>query len=145
MSVQFKAYANGFINHVQENIQQKRVSSIESAIQVIRDLITKYSGPEIICCQNDQFACDLILLGSLVKSSAKIGISPQLKNPYPGMTFKTLAEKIRGMQVLDDCRYTKKSRYDDSIRSHRVKDSIETSIQSLEEHMCGLKLESFLP
>ncbi|CZR67620.1 uncharacterized protein PAC_17519 [Phialocephala subalpina] len=127
------------------NIGQNRLYCIESTIQVIYDLITKYSGPEIICC-NDRFACDAILLGSLLKRSATIGISPRPKNPYPGMTFKRLAEQIREMQVLDNCGHTSgDGTYYDYINGNGIKDSIEASLRSLEDRMCGLKLESFLP
>jgi hypothetical protein len=68
--------------------------SIKSTIQVIYDLITKYSGLEIICPSIDRFACDATLLGSLLKSLAIIGISPRPKDPYLGITFKRLAEQI---------------------------------------------------
>ena len=135
---------NRFINHVQGNIQRKRLYSIDRAIQVIYDLIAKYSGPEIICCNDDRFACDAILLGSLLKSSAAIGILPRPKNPYPGMTFKTLAEQIREMKVLDQCRYAQRGYYTSSS-CHKINDSIEASIRSLEDVMCGLNLKSFLP
>ncbi len=64
-----------------QEIFSKRVySSIESAIQIIYDPISKYS-------------CHSMVLGSLLKSSAVIGISPRPKSPYPGMPFKTLAAK----------------------------------------------------
>lgn len=42
------------------------------------------------------------------------------------------------MDVLDDC--GNRRHY-----SHGVKDSIEASLRSLEDRMCGLELESFLP
>ena len=126
---------------MQGNIQQKRLHSIESAIQVIYNQITKYSGPEIICGGNDRFHCDAILLGSLLKSSAAIGISPRPTNPYPDMTFNKLAEQIRGMLVLDE---HGGGGYYQSTHHHGIKHSIEASLRSLEDHMSGLKLELFL-
>lgn len=123
-------------------IQQRRIDGIERAIQVIDDLITKYSGPEIVCSNGERFACDAILLGSLIKSSAAIGILPRPKNPYPGVTFKTLAEQIRKMQVLDICKDNHRDYYS---LNHGVKDSIEASMRSLEDGMRGLKLKHFLP
>lgn len=101
----------------------------------------------MICCNDDQFMCDAALLGSLLKSSTAIGISPRPKNPYPGMTFKRLGEQIREMQVLDDCRYlipSKRGAFYAS-RSHRIKDWIEASLSSLADQLDGLRLESFLP
>lgn len=135
---------------MQGTIQQKRLYGIESAIRVVYDLIAKYSSPKINCSNDDNpFLCDAVLLGSLIKSSAEIGISPRPKNPFPGMTFKGLAEQIRGMKVLDDCDYIRKGddshRYYESHESHGIKYSIKASIRSLEDELCGVNLESFLP
>jgi hypothetical protein len=128
-----------------KNIQQRRLNGIESAIQVIYDLITKYSGPDIVCNNaHVGFACDATLLGSLIKSSAAIGIYPRPKYPYPGVTFNTLAEQIREMQILDDCRNDHRG-YSSYNRYHGVKDSIDASLNSIALGMSGLKLEEFLP
>ena len=134
--------ANVSINYMQGEIQQKRLNSIESAIQVIHDLIAKYSGSEMICRKDDQFACDAILLGSLIKSAAAIGISPRPKSPYPGIKFKRLTEQIKEMRVLDRC---KTSRGYSSSYNHEIKNKIDAKMKSLEDGMCGLKLEFFLP
>jgi hypothetical protein len=133
-----------FANHELGAIQDIRIDGIESLIKVIHDLITKYSGAKKICHRDNGFACDAILLGSLLKRSAKMGIWPHPKYPYPGLTFKTLADQIRGMELLDDCRQSG-NRYYSSAGSHGIKSSIEESIRSLEDSMCGLKLGSFLP
>ena len=139
-----KALLAKFINYVLAAIQDIRIEGIEGMIQFIHDLITKYSSPETVCQNNSGFACDAILLGSLLKRSAAFGIWPQPKDPYPGITFKTLADQIRGMQVLDDCS-GRGGGYYTSVRDHGIKGSIEASIRSLEDRMCGLSLGSFLP
>lgn len=116
-------------------------------IQVIHDLITKYSSPETICCRDDGFVCDAILLGSLVKSAAAIGISPRPKRPYPGITFKGLAKQIQEMQILDCCRSRGgfSSSYNHGIKDHGVRELIEATMRSLGDGMCGLELQSSLP
>jgi hypothetical protein len=139
-----KALLAKFINYVLAAIQDIRIEGIEGMIQFIHGLITKYSGPETVCQNNSGFACDAILLGSLLKRSAAFGIWPQPKDPYPGITFKTLADQIRGMQVLDDCS-GRGGGYYTPVRDHGIKGSIEASIRSLEDRMCGLSLGSFLP
>lgn len=127
-------------------IQEKRVEAIESMIEVIHDLITKYSRPNILCDNGRRFSCDASLLGSLLKSSAIIGILPRPEDPYPGIKSKTLADQIRCMQVLDDCETSSRRRgYYDSSQSHETKDSINASIRSLEDRILELDLMSFLP
>jgi len=113
-------------------------------IAVIHDLITKYSGPDILCNNNQDFSCDAKLLGSLLKASAIIGIWPRPEHPYPGIKSKTLAVQIRGIQVLDDCNMSSRGYYSSSF-SHGIKNSIEASMRSLEDHILGLHLTSFLP
>jgi hypothetical protein len=141
-----KALLAKFTNYELAAIQDIRIEGIEGTIKIMHDLITKYSGPETVCQNNSGFACDAILLGSLLKRSAAFGIWPQPKDPYPGITFKTLADQIRGMQVLDDCSQSGRGgRHYSSARDHGIKDSIEASIRSLEDRMCGLPLGSFLP
>jgi hypothetical protein len=113
-------------------------------MEVMHDLIIKYSTSEILCHNDNQFACDAVVLGSLLKGSATIGIWPQPKEPFDGMTFKELASQILEMQVLDDCNQRQGPYYYSGNR-HGVKDSIEASIRSLEDQLCGLNLKDFLP
>lgn len=107
----------------------------------MHDRITAYLTPDILCSNNEQFSCDAIVLGSLLKGSAATGIWPRPTIPYHDITFKSLASQIREMQVLDTCKH--RDRY--YKFSHGVKDAIEASIRSLEDEFCGLKLDSFLP
>jgi hypothetical protein len=129
-----------------DTIQEKRIDAIESMIALIHDLITKYSGPNTLCDNGQEFSCDANLLGSLLKASAIIGIWPQPEDPYPGIISKTLADQIRGMRVLDDCEVSSRGRgYYGSSCSHGIKDSIEASMRSLEDRILGLHLMSSLP
>jgi hypothetical protein len=105
--------------------------------------MTKYSGTEIICEKENRSYYDSSLLGSLVKSSAATGISPQPKSPYTGIIFKTLIEQIQEMKVLDQC--VNGSGYHRTTYGHGIKDSIIATMRCLEDVMCGLKLESLLP
>jgi hypothetical protein len=138
------AISTEFTNYVLGNIQENRIDAIESMIAVIHDLITKYSGPNILCENGNEFSCDANLLGSLLKASAIIGIWPRPEDPYPGINSKTLADQIRGMRVLDNCERSGRGYYSSGGR-HGIKDSIEASMRSLEDRMLGLHLMSFLP
>lgn len=127
-------------------IQTSRIDGIESMLKVVHDLITKYSGPKILCRNNNGLTCDAMLLGSLLKGAAVTRIWPPPKHPYPGITIKMLADQIRGIDVLDDSRHHGRGGgYYTSGNGHGIKDSMEASIRSLEDRMCGLELKSFLP
>ena len=143
----------GFTN-VPGTIQEKRIDAIESMITAIHNLITEYSGPNILCEHSphifretsEGFFCDANLLGSLLKASAIIGIWPRPEDPYPGIKLKTLADQIRGMRISDNCEvFNRERRYCGLTSSHGVKDSIEASVRSLEDRIVGLDLMLFLP
>lgn len=141
-----EARPSRFTNCMPATIQEKRIDAIESMMAIIHDLITKYSGPNILCDNGQEFSCNAHLLGSLLKASAIIGIWPRPEVPYLGFKIKTLADQVRGMQVFDNCEKSTKGRgFYDSPRSHGVKDSIEASIRSLKDRIPGLYLVSFLP
>jgi hypothetical protein len=129
-----------------------RSAAIEGAILIVHDLISRYSGPNILCPviwdESNKLACDSLLLGSLIKGSASIGIYPRLYAPYHGMVFKDLAIQIRELMIFDalhDVCNHGLGRYQSCSDAHGVKSSIEASMTALEGAMVGLNLEEFLP
>lgn len=126
-------------------ILEHRIEAIAQTIVLVDTYIAKYSTPDTICKHSDSFACDSGVLGSLIKGSAKIGISPPREAPYPGMTFIDLATKVRKMQICEDNhRDNYRNQYYSHHNGHGIKQHIEASIRSLEDQFCGLKLDSFL-
>ena len=125
-----------------------RAAAIEGAMLIVHNLITRYSGPDILCPvvwdENNKLACDSMLLGSLIKGSAAIGIYPKPSTPYHSIVFKDLAAQIRELKVFDVCNHGL-GRYQSCSDAHGVKNSIEASINALEGAMYGLNLEDFLP
>ena len=108
----------------------------------MHDYIAKYLTSGFLCHEDSPFSCDANVLGSLLKSSAIIGIWPRPEIPYPGITFTSLATQVRNMEVLDECNG---GRYHRSRNEHGVKDTINASIRSLEDQFSGLKLDLFWP
>jgi len=121
-------------------IQERRHNAIENTIAVVHNQITRYFTSDILCSRDTSFECDAFILGSLLKSSMKINIWPRPEAPYHGTTVEELTSQILNMQVLDH--YTRRGH--SSSFNHDVKRSIETSISSLGEHVCGLPLDDFL-
>lgn len=127
-----------------------RTTAIESALLILHNLITRYSAPSILCPvifdANNSLACDSLLLGSLIKGCATIGIWPpsNLRAPYPGIVFRDLAVRIRELKVLDVCNGAL-GRWKACEDAHGVKGGIEASLSALEAAMGGLNLEDFAP
>ncbi|TVY45141.1 hypothetical protein LSUB1_G000720 [Lachnellula subtilissima] len=128
-------------------LQKNRIEGIKALIQVIYDIINKYAAADTLC-DNDQSACDASVLGTIMKSSAAMGIWPQPERPYPNLTYKAIVERIEEIQfpetcVLDERRYISYGSIHPNL--HGIKEVIGTLIESLENNMYGLELESFLP
>lgn len=125
-----------------------RAAAIEGAMHVVHTLIARYSSPEVFCPavwdENNNLACDSLLLGSLIKGSAAIGIWPNIPSPYYGIVFQDLATQVRELRVFDVCNQARRS-YQSCSDAHGVKDSIHASMSALEGAMGGLNLEDFLP
>jgi hypothetical protein len=127
-----------------------RAAAIEGAMLIVHNLIARYSGPDILCPvvwdENNKLACDSLLLGSLIKGSASIGIWPKQNAPYHGIVFKDLAVQIRELKVFDICNHMNGlGRYQSCSDAHGVRTSIEASMNALEAALYGLNLEDFCP
>lgn len=92
-----------------------------------------------------RYACDAMVLGSLMKSARRIGIWPQPVTPFLGMKFTELVKAIRGIRVLDVCNKSSRSlkTIGSSFNCHGLEDSIETSMKSIEAGLDGLNLTEY--
>ncbi|KAL5350927.1 hypothetical protein ACLOAV_004500 [Pseudogymnoascus australis] len=126
-------------------IQRNRIDGIKNLIQVIRDLITKYSGADTLC-DNDWWACDASVLGMIIKSSAAIGVWPQPNHVYPGLSYKAMVKRIQKIQIPVICGNPRRPVSDDGDSDlHGIKEFIKASMRTIEDNMSGLELEHFLP
>jgi len=129
-------------------IKYHRIHAIQSAMAVIHNLIEKYSTPEVLCTldydQDNRFACDSQILGSLLKGSITMGIWPKPEPPYKDIVFQKLAAQLRDFKVLDVGTHHR-GRFNMSPDIHGIKDLIEASITALEDAMSGLDIRDFLP
>jgi hypothetical protein len=93
-----------------------------------------------------EYACDAMVLGSLMKSSRKIGIWPKPEAPFNGRKFKDLARAIRSISILDVCKKSSSRRLHllgPSTNSHGLEDAIQASMKSIEASMDGLELSDY--
>jgi hypothetical protein len=131
-------------------IKRDREFAIETAITVIHALINRYMEGQTICdgSLDDElrYACDAMVLGSLLKSSRKIGIWPKPEAPFNGRKFKDLARAIRSIRILDVCNKSSSRRWvshGPSNNCHGLEDSIEESMKSIEAGLDGLELTDY--
>lgn len=131
-------------------ITSARVSAISSAVAMVHGLVTKYMDGADHCdaaIDDDlRYACDAMVLGSLLKTSRKIGIWPMPEAPFLGKKWRELAKKIRGIKVLDVCNKTSSRRWNShgpSGNAHGIEDEIEEALKGIEKGLDGLKLKDF--
>ena len=120
---------------------------MQAAITSIHTLINRYLEGQTLCdgSLDDElrYACDAMILGSLLKTSRKIGIWPMPQAPFDGWKFKNLAKKIRGIRILDVCNKSSSRRWTShgpGNNSHGLEDEIEDCMKALERDLEGLKL-----
>ncbi|KAI9046871.1 hypothetical protein LZ554_008949 [Drepanopeziza brunnea f. sp. 'monogermtubi'] len=131
-------------------IKNARVSAISTAIDTVHALIIKFMDGTDHCdaaIDDDlRYACDAMVLGSLLKSSRKIGIWPKPEAPFPGRRWRDLAKKLRGIKVLDVCNKTSSRRWNShgpSGNAHGIEDEIEGVLKDVEKGLEGLNLKDF--
>ena len=136
------------------SIQQSRQSALFDAIGFVQQKIKKYQGPKIHCksrhggqvLAEKNAACDALMLGSLLRGSAAMGIWPAPSPPFSAMSWKSTASRIRDLKVVSVCdEFYSHSTWNPKAPdpSHGVKASILEVIDTLEERMTGLELASF--
>jgi len=134
---------------------------IASAISMLTSLIINYQNSTPRCPRSGDsaFKCDAMVLGALIKSSISIGLWPPPAPPFTGISFCALRRQIRQMKVPTLCdtigqtegRYGSRGDYvyyggDGSparIGPCGIKESIEASLRSFEDQLCGLDISTF--
>jgi hypothetical protein len=116
----------------------------------IHTLITRYLDGSAFCnaALDDElrYACDAMVLGSLLKSSRKIGIWPRPESPFSGRKFCDLAKAIRSIRILDVCNQTSNRKWNSHGprgNCHGLEDEIEEALNKVESRLEGLNLADF--
>lgn len=92
-----------------------------------------------------QYACDAMVLGSLMKSSRKIGLWPRPEAPFQGQKFKDVARSIRSIKILDVCNRSSRrfATLGTSSNCHGLEDELEASMKGIEAGLDGLELLAY--
>ncbi|KAG4428533.1 hypothetical protein IFR05_015986 [Cadophora sp. M221] len=121
-----------------DTINTNRAAAIKKAIKIIEDLVQKYTGPDVHC-PHGGFKCDATVLGSLIKNAADVWLWPP-PDDYDA-PFTELTDAIRGMEIVTSCSQAE----GDAKYEHGVDSFIEASLFAIEDGLCGLDIEEFIP
>ncbi|KAG4440524.1 hypothetical protein IFR05_003994 [Cadophora sp. M221] len=91
-------------------IESKRQTGVASLLSTITAIINIYNKSKVICGTNFKgnlsiyrYACDSMVVGSLLKSASSHGLWPLPLVPYSGRSIKQTAETIRVLQLVAMC------------------------------------------
>jgi hypothetical protein len=91
-----------------------------------------------------------MVLGALIKGSMSIGLWPSPAVPFIGVSFCHLSKQIREMRIPTMCELTGRVKRNSlvpiSMRTMEccgIRKSIEASLRSLEDQLCGLEFSNF--
>jgi hypothetical protein len=126
-----------------------RQIAIDSAITAVDQMITKYMDGKVNCkhtLDDDQrYACDAMVLGSLMKGARAIGIWPKPAAPFSGKRLGKLLDEIRSVKILDI--YNNQGLGSDSRspswNCHGLEDSIKATMKIIEEGLDDLELDDY--
>ncbi|KAH7350753.1 hypothetical protein BKA65DRAFT_593644 [Rhexocercosporidium sp. MPI-PUGE-AT-0058] len=120
-------------------INAKRAAAIKKAVSIIRDLVQKYTQTTVRCPYGG-FKCDATVLGSIIKNAATVWLWPPPEETYDG-SFIDLTDAIRDIKIVTSC-----SQVEGQPKfEHGVDSFIEASLLSIEDDLCGLDIEDFIP
>lgn len=133
-------------------IQERRIEAIDSLLTIPTSLIEKYSLPTAQCVPIDDtadpielaysYACDSMLLGSLIKSCAKTGIFPIPQSPFEGLSFAWVAKSLGSLDLKSKCDGNLKG-YVVGHACHGVREYVENEVGKLIMGVRGLDLRDF--
>ena len=128
-------------------IEKDRNEAMFELYALIDQTIRRYQRAEILCGRTDQnnVACDAMLLGTLLKSATVDGLYPAPPSPYKEISFSKLVELARNLKVEALCdrlsRIQINGKYPEPM--HGFKARVEEKIKELEERLSGLDIKRF--
>ncbi|KAL5321956.1 hypothetical protein ACEPPN_009921 [Leptodophora sp. 'Broadleaf-Isolate-01'] len=119
-------------------INANRAAAIKGAIKIIHDLVQKYTEPTVHC-PHGGFKCDATVLGSVIKNAAEVCLWPP-PDDYDA-PFTDVTDAIRSMEIVTSCTQAE----GEAKFEHGVDSFIEASLLAIEDGLCGLDIEDFIP
>ncbi|KAL5321940.1 hypothetical protein ACEPPN_009905 [Leptodophora sp. 'Broadleaf-Isolate-01'] len=96
--------------HVLDRIERHRQAIIASLLGTIIGIMGAYNKASVICpsiyndnLESRNYACDSMIVGSMLKSASSQGLWPLPLAPYPGRSIKQTAEETRKLKLVAMC------------------------------------------
>ncbi|KAJ5041072.1 uncharacterized protein L3040_005626 [Drepanopeziza brunnea f. sp. 'multigermtubi'] len=97
-------------DHILDEIERHRQKGISELLGCIKKVASTYDGSKVNCRKNysehtdlKRYACDGLILGTLLKSASSAGLLPIPEAPYVGMSVRQTADKVRGLKIMGMC------------------------------------------
>ncbi|KAK2624999.1 hypothetical protein QTJ16_005368 [Diplocarpon rosae] len=135
--------------HVIDEIEIQRRKGIEKLLSCIKRIIETYDGTKVVCKNNfndaaeaKRYACDGLILGTLLKSASSAGLWPLPEAPFLGRSIRNTAEQIRSLSImaLCDSTFTKYPRIV-PLPAHGWLGWIQERCDAIEKGLQGLNFE----
>jgi len=124
-------------------VKESRNAKVKAALDIVYQLIEKLTAEEDNECkqgpEQDSLFCDAMMLGSLLKGAAQIGIWPKLEASYVGQTVQDLRANIAEVKLTDLSIYKRTPPHLD----HEYTKFISISMKGVEDQYNGVKLWDF--
>lgn len=128
-------------DRVADLIDQQRQSALSGIIAALHSILVQYQGPDLTCTVK----CDTLVLGSLTKAMQSLQILDPPKAPYSMLSFNSLAQRVRAIDILTDSEYHKRTNRSSCLNVSDpydepggVKAAIDGSVRLLEAGLLGL-------
>ncbi|KAI9048420.1 hypothetical protein LZ554_007256 [Drepanopeziza brunnea f. sp. 'monogermtubi'] len=128
-----------------DNILSRRLKAIQSCFDVIGRYIDVLQAQKPRCTssrsESHRYTCNNILLGSLLESSASLGLWPPADAPYKDLNFTFLVREVMQIKVVSFC--SKMGYTNQPTGSHGVKAEIGSALVKLKTRFSGLNLKDY--
>ncbi|KAI9649693.1 hypothetical protein NHQ30_002274 [Ciborinia camelliae] len=145
-----------------DTVDERRQHALSQLIEILKDTISKYRGPTLICptttyplyqhgnsgpsaveamenITSHRKFCDTLVLGSLVKSAVEHDLFPLPQVPLDRfLTVSGLKERISSLDIMTGCNKAFKGNFD-----HNILIMLEKSMEFVESNISGLDLADF--
>ncbi|KIW62924.1 hypothetical protein PV04_09812 [Phialophora macrospora] len=124
-------------------IALRRVSTIDAAIDHLRDLLNSYMSDrqQCFCRQN----CDAMVLGSLIKGLNARGLFPLAEAGALDIPIRELFARLRAMNVACLCETDSRQVVLNQDLNRGLKGQLESTLSKLESQVSDWKLADHLP
>jgi hypothetical protein len=151
-----------------ESIMAQRNQALSAAYTFIGDKVKAYQGTNLSCPSTAEFfkgfqkpniknypstessrgSCDSMVLGSLLKNLAKLGLWPYPSAPYGHFTIEGLYHPVNRLELVSLCDQFKPPELEfryllPRADCHGLRNALSTEVTTLRESVSGLDIQDF--